>query len=67
MADEKGYSIQDVTFTLDLREMTKARYTWIMALIKDIGTGDVNTETYNSHNPSKKLTEKEFAIIDNLT
>jgi len=70
MADEikdEGFLIQDVTFTLDLKKMTKARYTWIMALVEDIGTGDVNTNTYNSHDHLAKLTEAEFAIYDNLT
>ena len=63
---DEGILIQDVTFTLALKEMTKARYTWIMALLKDVGTGDINTETYNSHNTSAKLTEKDMEIINKL-
>jgi len=63
MQNEESILIQDVTFTIDMNKMTKARYTWLMALVKDIGTGDVNTFTHIAGNPEQELTEDHHLLM----
>jgi len=59
----KNIVVQDVTFTVDINEITPARYSWLMKLVEDIGTGDVNTFTYVAGEPDKKLTDAQSKMV----
>jgi hypothetical protein len=59
--------MRDITFTVDLHNMTKVRLDWIMALVADVGTGDLETYTYVAGNPAQELTEAQHKFVTNVT
>jgi len=58
--------LQDITFTIDLNELTRTEYSNIFEVIKDMAVGQINTLTYDPEDPNAELSAEQNEIINKL-